>query len=94
MSDYLKKSKAYLEEALENNLFDQEDFDINDFQDEVWNLEIELSDYPISNQEEERLVSDLKRLVLQVKEEYDFFDEEAELNMMFPNRDDDDDLDF
>ena len=94
MSNYLKERKARLEEALENDLLEQEDFNINDFQDEVWDLERELYDYPISNREEERLVSDLKRLVLEIKKEYDFYDEEAELNMMFPNKEDDDDWDL
>ena len=94
MSVYFKKKKAFLEEALENDLFEQEDFDINDFQDEVWELERELFDYSTFNREDKQLVSDLKRLVLKVKEEYNFYDEEAELDMMFPNKDDDDDLDF
>jgi chromosome segregation ATPase len=39
---------------------------------------------------EQRLLEKLSKKIRDIKKEYDFYDEEAELDMMFPNRHDDD----
>lgn len=70
-------------------------------EDKVYDLEAELDqlldqysyqadfEYTRSTAELDLLKS-IKKDLLEMKAEFDFYDEETELNMMFPNRDDDD----
>lgn len=89
--------KNLLENAIDNDLLEQDDFDVNDFQTEVCNIEREVAEAIEMNEAMGAGVdvstSKLKtivQLIGQIKREYDFYDEDAELDMMFPDRHDDD----
>ena len=85
-----------LQELVDNNA---EIDDIDDLQEEIDGMKEEmsfLSETALVNREgyipyytEER-VNLFEKLVKQVSAEYDFYDPEAEMDMMFPNRHDDD----
>lgn len=94
LSQYINR----LEEILDMEYVD----DINELQEEVnlMNQEIyELIDFESMNSDGipyylQKKLDLYNRLSKQVAEENDFFDSEAELDMMFPNREHDDDDDF
>lgn len=91
----IKNIEALLQEY--RNELEEENYDI---EDKVYDLEAELDqlldqysyqddfEYTQSTAELDLLKS-IKKNLLEMKSEFDFYDEEGELNMMFPNRDDD-----
>lgn len=88
--EWLLELKAKLEDALENDLYEREDFDINDFQDQIYDMEYDLQDYlPVARGKESDLIEEVLDLISQVKEEYDFYDPDAEREFMFPDGEDD-----
>ena len=79
-------ARSYLEELeamLATDLTEEEGFDFNDFDDKLMEIEQGLMDIPDSITRSRAL-----RLLSQVKEEYNVFDADGELEAMF----DDDDL--
>lgn len=84
-----------------NKLYEELDNDNYDVEDEVYELEDEVrllldeysfQDEPMFENQETELIKlrELNSLVKEMKQEFDFYDEESELDMMFPNRHDDD----
>lgn len=88
--DDLLDLKARMENALDNDLLEDENFDINKFEEEVCKIEEELEDYlPAAPNSERKLIDSVLRLITKVKDEYEFFDAEAERSALFPNGEDD-----
>ena len=88
--DDLLELKTRMENALENDLLEDESFDINEFEEEVCTIEQDLEDYlPAARDAERKLINNILRLITKVKNEYEFFDAEAERRAMFPNGEDD-----
>ena len=77
-----------LYEDLENDEYNAEQ-GIIDLEVEIENL---MDEYHGEKQKTKKLLN-LHKKIKAIKEEFDFYDEEAELNAMFPNQDDDD-LDY
>jgi len=94
MKDVLEQMKARLEELLSNKSWEEdEDFDFNALQDEIDEMEYTVQEYagcPF-HYNEEILYNKVRKLITQVKEEAEFMDEDAMLDMMFPNGFDDED---
>lgn len=94
MKDVFEQMKARLEELLSNKSWEEdEDFDFNAFQDEINEMEYTVQEYagcPF-RYNEEILYNKVRKLITQVKEEAEFMDEDAMLDMMFPNGFDDED---
>lgn len=89
-TDDLLELKNRMENALENDLLEDESFDINEFEEEVCTIEQDLEDYlPAARDAERKLINNILRLISKVKNEYEFFDAEAERRAMFPNGEDD-----
>lgn len=92
MKDLFEQMKARLEDLLSNKYWEEdEDFDFNALQDEITEMEYtvqEYEGYPFHGNEES-LYNKVKKLIAQVKEEAEFMDEDAMLDMMFPNGFDD-----
>lgn len=76
-----------LEKVLDNDLPEEE---FENLQSEVSDMEEQISGFFPRNGAEEKLLMKLEKLFSRVKEEYEFYDKDTELNMMFPNREDDD----
>ncbi len=87
--DTLDERIDYLKVALEDYMLDDPDFDMDEFQETVCDMEMELLDCGALSEEEQRKVREAQRLIVQVKDEYDFFDADAERSAMFPNGEDD-----
>jgi len=85
-----------LYEELDNNNYDVEQ-EVYELEDEIKLLldEYSFQDEPMFEDQETELTKlrELNNLVKEMKQEFDFYDEESELDMMFPNRHDDDDFD-
>lgn len=89
------RHKELLENAIDNDLLEKDDFNFNDFQNEVCDIQREIAEAVEMGEamgtRGEISIPKLKgilKLIKQVKIDYDFYDEEAELDMMFPNRHD------
>ncbi len=89
--------KELLENAIDNDLLEKDDFDFNDFQSKVCDIEREVVDAiemgeAMGTRGETPIpkLRGLLKLIKQIKVDYDFYDEEGELDMMFPNRHDED----
>ena len=68
-----------------------DDIDINELEEKVYKLEEDISEVIGSGMpSEENALSSLIKKIARFKKENDFYDPEAELNRMFPNRGDDD----
>lgn len=96
MKNY-KQIKERLEYVLENNLNEDEHFDINDFEEEILGIEEQVNEdleisriYHSRGSFEENKLKHLLKLIKRIKSDYNFYDEEYELDRMFPNRHDDD----
>ena len=76
-----------LENVLENDLSEEE---FEQLQVDVSNMENEIERFIPRSDFDERLMAKLDRLIARVKVEFDIYDPDAALNMMFPNRDDND----
>lgn len=87
MSNY-EQFKLSLEEYVEN--WENGDFSMEEkILDLEQNIKEELEYLHYGDNEAyKKLLAEIKNK----KEEYDFYDEETELNMMFPNREDDEDF--
>lgn len=85
MSNY-NKLKAKLEEI---ELLSESTEFVENFEEMVYEFEEELQEELEIHDYNTKLVS-LQKKLKRIKEENDFYDEEAELDMMFPNRHDDD----
>lgn len=73
---------AELEVMLAIDLTENDDFDYNDFDDNLMEIEQDLMEIPDSATRRKAL-----RLLAQVKQEYDVFDTDAELEAMFDDED-------
>ena len=87
------KNKAYESLKAKIDLIEEEidNMDPTDIESDIYELEDELTDnmqscYP----EEIHLFERLQKRINRIKKENDFYDAEAELDMMFPNRYDED----
>jgi len=82
--DSLKSKLDLIEEKFENT-------DSIELEGEVYQFEDELTNYlQTCILEEIDLFESLQKRVNNIKKEYDFYDAEAELDMMFPDRHDED----
>jgi hypothetical protein len=80
-----KMARPYLEELesmLATDLMEEDGFDYNDFDDKLMEIEQGLMDIPDSITRSRAL-----RLLSQVKEEYNVFDADGELEAMFDDED-------
>lgn len=80
-----KMARPYLEELesmLATDLTEEDGFDYNDFDDKLMEIEQGLMDIPDSITRSRAL-----RLLSQVKEEYNVFDADGELETMFDDED-------
>lgn len=80
-----KMARPYLEELesmLATDLTEEDGFDYNDFDDKLMEIEQGLMDIPDSITRSRAL-----RLLSQVKEEYNVFDADGELEAMFDDED-------
>ena len=73
---------AELEAMLATDLTENDNFDYNDFDDNLMEIEQDLMEIPDSATRRKAL-----RLLAQVKQEYDVFDTDAELEAMFDDED-------
>lgn len=88
--DDLLELKKRMENALDNDLLEDESFDINEFEEEVCTMEQDLEDYlPAARSSERKLITNILQLIAKVKDEYEFFDAAAERRALFPNGEDD-----
>lgn len=88
-----------LDEALDNDLFNDSEFDMDDFQSEVCSFERELDEILEFNREhlqfsELEKICSIQKKIKQVKDEYEFYDPEYERSVMFPNGEDEEEDDF
>ena len=85
--EQLSKKLEELYKELENGDHNAEQ-DIIDLEEEI---KERISEYdPSSGKDKQDVLYKLLDRIKNIKEEFDFYDEEAELNMMFPDRDDED----
>ena len=80
-----KMARPYLEELesmLATDLTEEDGFDYNDFDDKLMEIEQGLMEIPDSATRRKAL-----RLLAQVKQEYDVFDADVELEKMFDEED-------
>lgn len=85
MITFERLQEAYL------RFYDELENDNHEVEQEVIDLEEEVNDalhYTFGTENEK--LRELAMKIKNMKQEFDFYDEEAELNMMFPNRHDDD----
>ncbi len=85
METYNRLNEAYLKflDELENDNYEVEQ--------DVLDLEQEVNDaLEYTSGKENQKLRELSKNINIMKEEYDFYDEETELDRMFPNRDDED----
>ena len=84
----LKNRLDEIEEQYENVI----DIDENELEDKVYELERDINAYKeMSNYESGYISTDkLSKRIKQIKKENDFYDEDATLDMMFPDRHDPD----
>ena len=85
----IKALIARLEEI--ENEFDEADYDSEDFdnlEDEVLEIEEELGSF--SYDDNYALMSKAEKIIAKIKRDNDFYDSEENLDMMFPDRDDED----
>lgn len=71
--DDLLELKKRMENALDNDLLEDESFDINEFEEEVCTMEQDLEDYlPAARSSERKLITNILQLIAKVKDEYEF----------------------
>ena len=99
IKEQLDKMENRLDEALDNDLFNDSEFDMDDFQSEVCSFERELNEIlefdrtHLQFPELEKICS-VQKKIKQVKDEYEFYDQEYERSVMFPNGEDEEEDDF
>lgn len=99
IKEQLDKMEKRLDEALDNDLFNDSEFDMDDFQSEVCSFERELNEILEFNRKhlqfpELEKICSVQKKIKQVKDEYDFYDPEYERNVMFPNGEDEEEDDI
>lgn len=99
IKEQLDKMENRLDEALDNDLFHDSEFDMDDFQPEVCSIERELNGILEFNREhlqfpELEQICSIQKKIKQVKDEYEFYDPEYERSVMFPNDEDEEEDDF
>ena len=99
IKEQLDKMENHLNEALENDLFNDPEFDMDEFQSEVCSFERELNEILEFNREhlqfpELEKICSVQKKIKQVKDEYEFYDPGYERSVMFPNGEDEQEDDF
>ena len=99
IKEQLDKMENHLNEALDNDLFNDPEFDMDEFQSEVCFFVRELNEMLEFNREhlhfpELEQICSIQKKIKQVKDEYEFYDPEFERSVMFPNGEDDEEDDF
>ena len=99
IKEQLDKMENRLDEALDNDLFHDSEFDMDDFQSEVCSFEKELNEILEFNRKhlqfpELEKICSVQKKIKQVKDEYEFYDQEYERSVMFPNGEDEEEDDF
>ena len=99
IKEQLDKMEKRLDEALDNDLFNDSEFDMDDFQSEVCSFERELNEILEFNRKhlqfpELEKICSVQKKIKQVKDEYEFYDQEYERSVMFPNGEDEEEDDF
>lgn len=92
----LKEIENRLNEALAEDLDNDESFDMEAFEEEIVGYKGEIQDmedmdYLHMSVSDEKKIKKVKGLIEKVSNYYEFFDPQAELGFMFPNGMDDDD---
>ena len=95
----IEEMNRRLNEALDNDLFNDPEFDMDEFQSEVRSFERELNEILEFNREhlqfpELEQICSIQKKIKQVKDEYEFYDPEYERSVMFPNGEDEEEDDF
>ena len=99
IKEQLDKMENRLNGALDNDLFNDPEFDMDEFQSEVCSFESELNELLEFNREhlqfpEQEKICSIQKKIKQVKDEYEFYDPEYERNVMFPNGEDEEEDEF
>ena len=99
IKEQLDKMENRLDEALDNDLFNDSEFDMDEFQSEVCSFERDLNELLEFNREhlqfpELEKICSIQKKIKQVKDEYEFYDPEYERSVMFPNGEDEEEDDF
>lgn len=99
IKEQLAKMENRLNEVLDNDLLNDSEFDMDDFQSEVCSFERELNEILEFNREhlqfpELEKICHIQKLIKLAKDEYDFYDPEYERSVMFPNGEDEEEDDF
>ena len=81
--DKLNQHKNRLEEILD---MDYKDDGFDTIEDEVIAIESDVNDY-CECPNPDKIVKEIFKLIREIKEEFSFYDPEAELEMMFPEND-------
>ena len=92
----LQEIENRLNEALSEDLDNDESFDLEAFEEEIVGYKEEIQDmedidYLHLSVSDEKKINKVKGLIEKVSNYYEFFDPQAELGFMFPNGMDDDD---
>lgn len=89
----LQEIENRLNEALSEDLDNDESFDMEAFEEEIVGYKEEIQDmeYLHMSVSDEKKINKVKGLIEKVSNYYEFFDSQAELGFMFPNGMDDDD---
>lgn len=85
----LQEIENRLNEALSEDLDNDESFDMEAFEEEIQDMED--MDYLHMSVSDEKKINKVKGLIEKVSNYYEFFDPQSELGFMFPNGMDDDD---
>ena len=99
IKEQLDKMENRLNDALDNDLFYDPEFDMDEFQLEVCSFERDLTELLEFNREHLQIpelekICSIQKKIKQVKDEYEFYDPEYERSVMFPNGEDEEEDDF
>ena len=99
IKEQLDKMVYRLNDALDNDLFYDPEFNMDEFQSEVCSFERDLNELLGFNREhlqfpELEKICSIQKKIKQVKDEYEFYDPEYERSVMFPNDEDEEEDDF
>lgn len=99
IKEQLEKMESRLNEVLDEDLFNDSEFDMDGFQSEVCSFERELNEILEFHRDhlqfpELEKICKIQKLISQAKNEYDFYDPEYERSVMFPNGEDEEEDDF
>ena len=99
IKEQLDKMVYRLNDALDNDLFYDPEFNMDEFQSEVCSFERDLNELLGFNREhlqfpELEKICSIQKKIKQVKDEYEFYDPEYERSVMFPNGEDEEEDDF